>query len=128
MADLASGDYFVVWTDPATGTGASGTVAVGDDEVSVEEVLAPGSPLVLACPPADCAGTSVAGLAVYSSAGVNLGAYLPLVDLGLRFSDEGALPLGRLAPGRYLLRVWTAAGRSERLLDVDGTHPTIVPL
>lgn len=127
--DLPAGSYFVVWSDPVTGAGSTAPVAVTDDDaVEVDERLGPGSPLLLACDPDACAGQTLAGIGLFTADGVDVSAYLPLLDPVLRFSAGGDLGLGKLAPGRYLLRLWTRSGRSDHMITVRGGEPVVVPL
>lgn len=112
-----------------TGTGASAPIDLSAGaQARVDEVLTEGSSVALECDPSRCAEQPVHALSVFTAAGVEIGAHMPWVDPGLRFSGDGSLPVGRLAPGRYHFRVWTAAGRVDRRVDVPATGTVTVPL
>lgn len=126
---LPAGSYTVVWTDPVTGTGAVGPVEIEDGVPQrVERVLPAGSAITLTCGEADCAGRAVGGMALFTQHGLEIGAYLPLINPALRFSADGSLPLGRLAPGRYLLRTWTSGSHQDHVLEVPRDGSLRIPL
>ena len=126
---LAPGTYFVVWNDPMAGVGSSAAVEIRPGErTRLDEILEPGPVVRLFCPPERCAGERVDGLGLFSVEGIEIGAYLPGMASQLRFGAEGALPLGRVNPGTYLLRVSMAGTASDRLVSVEGRGDVLVRL
>jgi hypothetical protein len=120
---LAAGTYFLVWTDALAGTGVSEPIQLdGKRPATVEKILGEGAPIELSCKPEQCGGAAVDLLSVYSAAGIEIGAYLSGMTSGLHFSQAGEMTLGRLSPGRYLVRLWVRGAKSERPLTV-GTDP-----
>jgi 5-hydroxyisourate hydrolase-like protein (transthyretin family) len=120
---LPAGLYFLVWTDALAGTGISEPVQLdGKKPTILEKTLGEGAPVELTCDPRQCGGAAVDLLAVYSSAGIEIGPYLSGMTSGLHFSQAGQISLGRLAPGRYLVRLWVHGAKSERTLTV-GSQP-----
>jgi 5-hydroxyisourate hydrolase-like protein (transthyretin family) len=120
---LPAGLYFLVWTDALAGTGVSEPIQLdGKRPATLEKVLGEGTPVALTCDPQQCGGAAVDLLGVYSTAGIEIGPYLSGMTSGLRFSQAGGISLGRLAPGRYLVRLWVHGARSERPLTV-GSEP-----
>ena len=90
--------------------------------MTLEKVLGEGAPVELTCDPQQCGGAAVDLIAVYSPAGIEIGPYLSGMTSGLRFSQAGEISLGRLAPGRYLVRLWVHGAKRERSLTV-GSEP-----
>jgi len=124
---LPEGEYVVVWSDPLAGTGVAGGLTVADGEVTViERVLGRGGPLTVVCGSVRCAGAALESLGVYPVAeGVELSPYLDGVSAGMRFSGDGRLPLGRLAPGSYLVDVAAAGDRWQGLVALGGEDGTV---
>jgi hypothetical protein len=124
--DLPEGAYALVWSDTLAGTGASPPIAVVAGETARYCAVLPAAPPVrIDCAPALCAGEGVDVLQVLVPAGIEITPYLAGAQVGMRFSDGGELALGRLSPGRYLLRVGAGALRAERLLDVRGSEVVV---
>jgi hypothetical protein len=120
---LPAGMYFLVWTDALAGTGVSEPIQLdGKQPATVEKTLGEGAPIDLSCNPELCGGAVVDLLAVYSSAGLEIGPYLSGMTSGLRFSQTGGIALGRLSPGRYLVRLWVRGTKSEQPVTV-GSEP-----
>jgi len=118
---LAAGTYYLSWSDPLTGAGASGPIEISSEEVTVREFqLQEGAMLELVCPFAGCAEENVEGLAVYTAEGADISHQLSGVIAGLRFSADGRLELGRLAPGRYLLYLWRGESVDEKSVEING--------
>lgn len=117
---LPAGTYFVVWTDSLAGAGISQPIVLeAGEERRFEQVLQAGSSIEITCSASSCDGAPVDHVAVYSSAGVDLGPYLSGVAPALRFSSEGTLALGRLSPATYLLKVWTGSVARETVFTAD---------
>jgi len=119
---LPEGEYVAVWSDPLAGTGVAGRLVVADGEVTaVERALGHGGPLTVVCESERCAGAALESLGVYPvTEGVEISPYLEGVSAGMRFSADGRLPLGRLAPGSYLVDLATAGGRWQGLVALGG--------
>jgi hypothetical protein len=98
----------------------------GREPASFELVLPEGAPVQLTCDPAACGGAAVDFLGVYSAEGLELGPYLSGASAALRFSRDGGLALGRLSPGRYLLRLWLRGIKMETPFAVDGPSAVTV--
>jgi len=119
--DLPDGEYVVVWSDGPAGTGASAPIRVEAGETAAYDATLPAAaPLSLRCEPSLCAGQGLELLQVLVPAGHEITPYLAGAQVGLRFSDGGRLSLGRLTPGRYLVRASAGILRAERLLEVRG--------
>jgi 5-hydroxyisourate hydrolase-like protein (transthyretin family) len=105
---LPSGAYRLVWSDPYAGAGASEPIqiAAGPPRL-VEKTLSEGGPLEIACALERCAGRRIDALSIVAASGAELGPQLSGASPALRFSADGRASLGRLSPGRYLLRLWT---------------------
>lgn len=126
FGSLPAGRYLVVWSDPVVGTGATETFVEAPGRV--ERTLQRGVDVELACgDPTSCGGMAVAGLAVYSTTGHEIGSYLPGLSTSMRFSADGRLPLGRLTPGRYLVRALVRGQNVDRWVRVEGAR-TVVSL
>ena len=120
---LPAGIYFLVWTDALAGTGVSEPVQLdGKKPATLEKVLGQGAPVEL-----HLRSTAVWRRRRRSPGGLlprrdRAGPYLSGMTTGLRFSQAGEISLGRLASGRYLVRLWVHGTKSERALTV-GSEP-----
>lgn len=124
---LPAGSYFVVWTDPLSGTGVSEPIVVqGAEQAAFERVLPTGGSVELACNWEECGGASVEHVAVFSPQGVDIGGYLSGVAPALRFSSDGQLTLGRLSRDTYLVRVWAGNRTREAVVTVDSELETVM--
>ncbi|MFL6194356.1 MAG: collagen binding domain-containing protein [Thermoanaerobaculia bacterium] len=127
--NLSAGAYFLVWSDAVAGAGVSQPLRLdGREPAPFDLVLPEGAPVQLTCDPAACGGAAVDFLGVYSAEGLELGPYLSGASSALRFSREGGLGLGRLSPGRYLLRLWLRGVKLEAPLAVEHQSIVTVPL
>lgn len=103
---LSAGRYALVWTDSFAGSGASEPFDVeSGSERSYERTLTAGSAVTLHCALDLCGGQTIDSLSLTNSFGAEIAPYLSGVSAGMCFSRDGELPLGRLSPGRYLLRI-----------------------
>ncbi|MEO6191535.1 MAG: carboxypeptidase regulatory-like domain-containing protein [Thermoanaerobaculia bacterium] len=103
---LPAGRYILVWSDSFAGSGASEPFEIeSGSERSYERSLTAGSAVRLHCALDLCGGQGVDSLSLTTSSGAEIAPYLSGVSAGMRFSREGELPLGRLGPGSYLLRI-----------------------
>jgi hypothetical protein len=126
--DVPAGVYFLVWTDAAAGTGISGPVRLdGKRQATLDTILPEGAGVELSCAAEACAGAAVDRVALFSPDGVDLSPYLSGVTPALRLSAAGRSSLGRVSPGRYLLRVWLRGSAFERTLTV-GTDVVVATL
>ncbi|MGH9382039.1 MAG: carboxypeptidase regulatory-like domain-containing protein [Thermoanaerobaculia bacterium] len=117
--NLPPGEYFVAWSDPLAGAGATSQIQVAPRRPQeIAHTLTAGASVVLVCPAERCADAPVELVAVHSADGLELSPLLSGVSAALRFSDEGDLSLGRLAPGRYLFRLWVDGERWQREVTV----------
>jgi hypothetical protein len=118
---LAEGAYVVVWSDTLSGTGASTPIQVASGETSGYRATLPAASSVsLLCEPSLCGGEGLDRLEVLVPAGLEITSYLAGAHVGMRFSESGSLALGRLTPGRYLLRARAGGLYAERILDLRG--------
>lgn len=116
---LPAGEVFVAWADALAGAGATSRVRVSPrDPQVVEPELTTGASVVLACPAQRCAGAPAELIAVHSAENLELSPQLSGVSAGLRFSESADLSLGRLAPGRYLFRLWVDGERWRREVEI----------
>jgi len=125
FTQLPPGSYFVVWSDPLAGAGLAGPVRLeGHTPQRMEQTLVPGVPVRILCDAAVCVDGRIDTLAVFTAAGIDLGPYLSGVSPAMGFSAEGAVTLGRLAPGSYLLSLWSHGRRLDRpvVLQQGSTH------
>lgn len=126
---LAAGEYFLVWNDPVAGSGSSSALRIRSGEVTRHsEVLPPASTLELRCPAEVCAGAMPDALAVYTVDGVEIGDYLSGMATQMRFSATGRLRLGKISPGRYLVRAGIDGGFSDRVVSVEPGGVAVVSL
>lgn len=103
---LPAGRYVLVWSDPFAGAGATEPFAVeSGGERTLERTLPAGAAVTLHCALDLCGGRAVESLSLTTASGAELAPYLSGVSAGLSFSPDGELPLGRLSPGSYLLRI-----------------------
>ncbi len=103
---LPAGRYTLVWADSFAGSGASEPFEVeSGKERSSERTLPAGSALTLHCALDLCGGQGIDSLSLTTPSGTEIAPYLSGVSAGMRFSQDGELPLGRLSPGGYLLRI-----------------------
>ncbi len=103
--NVPAGTYAMAWSDSVGGAGASPFFAVGEarEPIRLAFELRPSSVLRLDCKPSLCGGRRLDLLTLHTSDGVDLAPFLSAASLQLRFSADGALTLGRLAPGTYRL-------------------------
>lgn len=127
--DLPAGVYYLTWSDPSVGVGASRLLTLdGGEQAQFNQRLAPPAPVALTCSDRSCAGATLQVLSVLTADGVDLAPFFPGFSPGLAFSAEGRLDLGGLAPGRYRLLVG-ADGRSWDLpLTAQAGAPAVVEL
>lgn len=124
VGSLPPGNYWVVWTDPVSGTGAEPALVEAPGQMS--RTLPRGVEVELTCgDPGVCGGSPVSAMALYSAAGLEIGSYLPSLNSSMRFSADGILPLGRLAPGRYLLRALVSGKLIDTWADVTGSRAVV---
>ena len=123
---VPAGRYWLVWSDSAAGTGVSQRLVLESDEpLIVEHVLDRGIALALACHALACAGEPLEAVAVYGIDGLEIGAFLPAMSTAMRFSAQGRLELGRLSPGRYLVRTVRAGQLADRTVTLDHADLTL---
>lgn len=104
--NLPSGTYHATWYEPLSGAGVSPPLRPKPYEVSsVARTLATGGSLVLSCSLQRCADALIDLLEIVSDEGVEIGPALPGISSALRLSRDGSISLGRLAPGRYTVRL-----------------------
>ncbi len=103
-ADLPAGGYFLVWSDPTVGAGASPPLEIrpGEESVFARQLALPAR-LDLLCEDPACAGQTISALSLLTEDGFDLGPLLSGFSLGLTFSLHGAVSLGGVQPGRYRL-------------------------
>jgi len=125
--ELPAGDYHLVWSDGAAGTGVSSPIPLAPGDVTRRWLTAPGGvAAVLACPPEECAGALLEHLSVVAAAGIDLAPYLSGVSgPAARLSADGRLSLGRVMPGRYLVRVGLGGAVLERPIEVPPGAPEV---
>jgi hypothetical protein len=115
FANLPAGVYVVSWSEPLHGVGASSPVQVGPGRRPiVERVLDAGASVLITCPAHRCGDAPVELLTVHSLDGVELTSMLSGIVPALRFSSAGDLSVGRLSPGRYVVRLWMDGEEWER--------------
>jgi hypothetical protein len=120
FAGLAAGRYLLVWSDSFAGTGASEPFDIESGrERSFERILSAGSAVTLHCALDLCGGQGVESLSLATSSGAEIAPYLSGMSAGLSFSKDGELPLGRLSPGSYLLKVAAHGTAWTKTLIVD---------
>jgi hypothetical protein len=125
--ELPSAEYIVGWSDPLAGAGCSRRVRVGPfEKPALSEVLEPGTPLVITCPHHRCSGAGIELIEVVSAEGVEMSALLSGISPALHLSKEGEVSVGRVAPGRYLVRLWVAGQRFETTVIVGSEPARIV--
>ncbi|RMH18849.1 MAG: carboxypeptidase regulatory-like domain-containing protein [Acidobacteria bacterium] len=123
---LPAGTYFLVWSDPVAGTGISEPLRVSAAEpVTYDVALPPGVGVDLRCVLEECAGGRLEAMAVYSADGLEIGSFLPALSTPMRFSADGRLALGRLAPGRYVVRAFVAGRAVDRVVSLAGERVTL---
>ncbi|HEX2253971.1 MAG TPA: carboxypeptidase regulatory-like domain-containing protein [Thermoanaerobaculia bacterium] len=125
--DLPAGTYRLVWADPAAGVGVSPPLQVDGESREARVVVEPGAPLLLGCAANACEGLRLDHLAVYSPQGLEVAAYLPGADAGLRLTAGQTVSLGRLAPGTWLVDL-VAAGQRRQQRVVVASEPVLVPV
>jgi hypothetical protein len=120
FAAVPAGRYVLIWSDSFAGTGASEPFEIESGrERSYERTLPAGSAVTLHCALDQCGGQRVESLSLATSSGAEIAPYLSGISAGLSFSKDGELPLGRLSPGSYLLKI-AAHGRTwTKTLNVD---------
>lgn len=111
------GRYHLVWAEPLAGVGVAPVELRGSARAPVEVILPVGSPVSLSCPAVACAAATVADLEVRSADGVNVTPLLSGWGIGVRLSSAGRLSLGRLAPGRWQVRLRAGDRAWERDLE-----------
>ncbi|HEX4497835.1 MAG TPA: carboxypeptidase regulatory-like domain-containing protein [Thermoanaerobaculia bacterium] len=117
---LPAGGYVLVWSDSFAGSGATEPFAVeSGGERTLERTLPAGAALTLHCALDLCGGRAVESLSLTTASGAELAPYLSGVSAGLSFSADGELPLGRLSPGSYLLRIAAHGTTWSKTVNVD---------
>ncbi len=110
--ELAAGTYYLTWSDPALGVGASRFFSVAAGERAEQNLrLETPARVSLLCRDPACVGRPLRVLSILDAQGIDLAAFVPGVSPGLSLSAAGGLDLGKLAPGNYRLLV-AVAGRS----------------
>jgi hypothetical protein len=118
--NVPAGNYWLVWSDSVAGTGLSRRLElVADEPLIIDHALDQGVDLTLACQSFACAGEPLEGLAVYGTDGLEIGAFMPAMTTAMRFSADGRLDLGRLSPGRYLVRTVRAGQLTDQTVTLD---------
>jgi Carboxypeptidase regulatory-like domain len=116
---LPAGPYVLVWSDPFAGAGATEPFTVeSGGERTLERTLSAGAAVTLHCALDLCGGRGVESLSLTTASGAELAPYLAGVSAGLAFSADGELPLGRLSPGSYLLRIAAHGTTWSKTVDV----------
>lgn len=120
LEGLPGGTYWLAWSDPLAGAGASEPFQIVPGEVrSLEKTLPEGGPLEVSCDPERCAGRRIEALSLVAASGAEIGPQLSGASPALRFSASGRASLGRLSPGTYRLRLWTRGETWERTFNAD---------
>ena len=106
FASLPSGEYRAAWYDPLSGGGVSSTLRPKPQAMAtVTRTLATGGSLTLSCSLPRCRDAVVDLLEVESGERLEIGPLLPGVSSALRLSRDGGISLGRVTPGRYVVRL-----------------------
>lgn len=106
FSNLPSGEYVAAWYDPLSGAGVSSTLRPKPYEMAtVTRTLATGASLTLNCSLQRCGNAIVDLLEVESDERLEIGPLLPGVSSALRLSRDGGIALGRVTPGRYVVRL-----------------------
>ena len=125
--EIPAGEYYLAWSDPVAGVGASPVIEVEPGETTTfEKDLPPGGSLVLWCRAESCGHSVIADLAIYSVEGLDLGPFLSGISPAARFSETGGITLGRLSPGEYLLRLWTREELPPKAFEIGAQETVIV--
>lgn len=106
FSNLPSGEYLAAWYDPLSGAGVSPTLRPRPYAMAtVTRTLAAGGSLALSCSLPRCRDAVVDLLEVVSDEGLEIGPLLPGVSSALRLGRDGGISLGRVTPGRYVVRL-----------------------
>jgi hypothetical protein len=106
FSNLPSGEYLAAWYDPLSGAGVSSTLSPKPYRTAaVTRTLVAGGSLTLNCSLPRCRDAIVDLLEIESEDRLEIGPLLPGVSSALRLSRDGGISLGRVTPGRYVVRL-----------------------
>ncbi len=124
--DMAPGKYIGGWSDPLAGAGCSSAVEIDASHTpALSATLERGASVVLRCSDHQCAGAPIGLLEVYSGDGLEMSPLLSGITPAIRLSADGEVTIGRLAPGRYSVRLWVADRQWRKDVTV-GSHDLTV--